>query len=683
MNPNIIIIDDKEGLSKLRDYLKDKEIVSFDTETTGIHRGAQIIGFSVCGDESEAFYAVLGKWNTLTNSIDSTNLLKESADIISDLKHKKLIMHNAVFDCARIEETFRIRLIESLHTDTMVLAHILNENRRIGLKELAKEYFGEDAANEQKEMKESVLKNGGKLTKTSYEMYKCDPYIMGKYGAKDAWLTYKLFLELLPDLYDQGLDKFFYEDESMPLLKGPTYDLNTAGLKVDIKELTVLKKTLEAECCEDLAFIKKEIDPWIKPEYAGETKKTTFNINSNQQLGWLIFGKLGLEFDTLTEKGKSVCRDELGMSIPYKVSAKKDFINGCITSVNKKINNPWKYIKIDTRTLQKFSKKYKWIEKLLEYKKKIKLLNTYVEGIEERIQYGVIYPSFLQHGTTSGRYSSRNPNFQNLPRDDKRIKGCIVSRPGRVFVGADYSQLEPRVFAYFSGDTRLRKAFDGESDFYSVIGMEVFNKTDCTPQKEGSPEAFGIKYKSLRNLSKTIALASTYGATARQLAPTTGKSIEDTQEDIDRYFETFPGVKEMMLKAHASVKKHGRVENYFGRPRRMPEAIKIKEIYGNTHHSELPYKIRNILNLAVNHTIQSTGASIVNRAAIAFYNRCKELKIEAKIVLQVHDSFVVECPEKLADIVASLLKDCMEKTVELPGITLEALPKIGHNLAEV
>lgn len=113
----------------------------------------------------------------------------------------------------------------------------------------------------------------------------------------------------------------------------------------------------------------------------------------------------------------------------------------------------------------------------------MKLLSTYVEGIEERLQYGIIKPSYLQHGTMTGRYACRNPNFQNLPRDDQRIKQCVTARPGKVFVSADFSQLEPRTFASYSQDPRLMSAFDGTSDFYSVIGVEVYDKQDSIPQK--------------------------------------------------------------------------------------------------------------------------------------------------------------------------------------------------------
>lgn len=695
----LTVIDSIQGVADLRAYLKDMEFVSFDTETTGVHKEAQVIGFSVCAEEDRAFYVILHSWNKEQQKlIKNEGIEFECIRLLHDLQFKKLIMHNGVFDCSMIKNNFNVSLIESLHTDTMVLSHLLNENRRVGLKELAKEYFGEDSTKEQQEMKESVLANGGKLTKKEYEMYKSDAYLMGKYGAKDALLTYKLFFVLIPDLYEQGLDQFFYTEESMPLLKGPTYQLNTTGLKVDQQALTNLKKTLEAECAEAKDFIYSEIKNHIKDKYPGTNKKNTFSITSSQQLSWLLFGKLGLEFNTLTDAGKIVCKS-MGLRLPYTPQAKRDFIGICENSkeqvyspegtVNgkivrsKKIRDPWAYIACDKKTLLKLAPKFNWIERLLEYQRKIKILTTYINGIESRIQYGIIHPSFLQHGTTSGRYSSRDPNFQNLPRDDKRIKSCIVSRPGKVFVGADYSQLEPRVFAYLSQDKRLTDAFNGDSDFYSVIGMEVYGKSDCTPHKEGSPDAFGIKYKHLRDHSKVIALASTYGATAHQLAPTTGKSIEQTQQDIDNYFESFPDVAKFMIESHELAKKDGQVVNIFGRPRRMPEAKKFNKLYGNASHGDLPYEARNVLNLAVNHRVQSTGASIVNRAAILFNNNVREADIHCKIVVQVHDSLVIECNEKDAENVAIFLQDAMENAVDLKTIKLEAVPKIGKNLAEV
>lgn len=693
----LLVLDKPEQITKLCSELQEYDLIAFDCETTGLTTQHEIIGFSVCFNEDTAYYIILAQWANgeleyLTENRQCSQLLIEL------LATKQLLCHNAVFDCMMTEAFFKVKLMPAVHTDTMVLAHLLNENRRIGLKELAKEYFGEDSTTEQKEMKESVLANGGKLTKDCYELYKADARLLGKYGAKDALLTYKLFMVLVPELYEQKLDQFFYEDECMPLLRLVTYELNVTGLQIDTNRLTILKKTLEAECLEARDFIYTEITPYIKDKYPGTNKKNTFNIGAPAQLAWLVFGQLNLEFNTLTDAGKVVCRS-MGLKLPYFAAAKRAFIGQCISlkddvyqpeaNVNgkkvraKKIKDPWTYIACDKAVLKKYAPKYKWIEKLLEYQRKTKLLSTYVKGLESKVAYGIIHPSFLQTGTTSGRYSSRSPNFQNLPRDDKRIKECVVSRPGKVFVGADYSQLEPRVFAYTSQDKRLMEAFNGTDDFYSVIGMEVYGKYDCTPQKEGSPDAFGLKYKKLRDLSKVIALASTYGATAHQLAPTTGKTIEDTQEDIDSYFERFPGVKDMMLESHAQAKANGYVLNLFGRPRRMPEAKRINKLYGPVPHAELPYTARNLMNLAVNHRIQSTGASIVNRAAIAFKQSCIDAGLDCRIVCQVHDSLIIECNQVDAENISLILQYSMENTATLPGVPLEAIPKIGYNLSEV
>ncbi len=699
MKPELIIIDQPEQIVDLMLYLRDFDLIAYDCETTGLTKQDQIIGISVCAEESKAFYIILSEWSPNISKLTTwSTMVSTTRDLVDSLQGKQLIMHNSVFDCMMAEAFFKIDLMPSLHTDTMILAHLLDENRPVGLKSLAYTLFGAFSTQEQKEMKQSVVDNGGLLTKDKYEMYKADSRLLGKYGAQDALLTYKLFTHLVPELYEQGLDKFFYEEESMPLLKGPTYQLNTTGLHVDTTKLSTLKKTLEAECLEAKAFIYKEIADHIKVKYPGTNKKNTFNIGASQQLSWLLFGQLGLEFGTLSKGGKVTARAIMN-KIPYTYAAKREFISICERDkgsvyqpeacVNgklvkaKKLKDPWAYIAVDKKTLEKLAPKYKWIQVLLDYKRKLKLLNTYVEGIEERVKYGVIQPSFLQHGTTSGRYACRNPNWQNLPRDDKRIKQCVISRPDKILVGADYSQLEPRVFAYYSQDARLMEAFKGVDDFYSVIGMEVYNILDALPIKEGHPDAFGIKYKKLRDLSKVIALASTYGATAHQLAPTTGKSIEDTQQDIDNYFERFPGVAEMMLEAHKLAKSQGFVTNLFGRPRRMPEAKKINKIYGDLPHGEYPYEIRNLLNLAVNHRIQSTSASIVNRAMIKLFNNCKSANIDAKIVSQVHDSIIVECYAKDAENVALLMQDAMENTTKLKGVALEAIPKIGKNFSEV
>lgn len=702
---NLIIIRTLSQLNDLKACINDNEYIAFDTETNGVDKDSLIIGFSIATSVDNGHYVILSEWNVETSTLVDLETKSQAKEIMQMLVGKKLIMQNAPFDCSMVENNFGVALMASVHTDTMILGHILDENRHNGLKELGVSIFGEDARAEQIAMKESVHKNGGMLTKEKYELYKADSELLARYGAKDAILTIKLFYHLVPLLYEEGLDSFFYDDESMPLLKGPTYELNTTGLKVDAQKLKDLKATLEAECLEAKAFIYREITPWILEKYPANTPSTTFNIGSSKQLSWLLFVKLGNTFNTLTKEGRNLCK-ALGMKLPYTNRAKREFLTLCLevkneiyqqASINpktkklgrpKKVGDVWNYIACDKTTLKLYAKKYKWVERYLEYAKNLKLLTTYVEGIEERIRYGIIRPSFLQHGTTSGRYSSKAPNFQNLPRDDKRVKACIVSRPGKVFVGADYSQLEPRVFASFSNDKRLLDCFKSGDDFYSVIGAEVFDKFGYSFKKDDN-NSFAKKFPELRNIAKVVALSSTYGTTAPKMAPAIGKTIEECQEIIDNYFERFPSVKNLMLDSHAFAKKEGRVVNLFGRPRRMPKALLINTVYGKTQHSDLPYEIRNILNLAINHRIQSTGASIMNRAAIAFNNMCKEIAItdhrwlEVKLVLQVHDELIVESPEVLAEDVVLVLKDAMENTVKLPGVDLVAEPKIAYNLADL
>lgn len=699
-----------DQLRELKSYLADKEFVAYDVETTGLEKGSEIIGFSVCAEASAeyslGYYVILSYWDVDAKKMVYLETREGAKEFLDSLKSKSLLMHNGIFDCFMTETNFGVNLLPSLHTDTLMLGHLLNETRSNGLKERAVELYGEDAKKEKQEMEASIQKNGGEVTVEKYELYKADAELIAKYGAKDAILTLKLFYNDVPILLEEGLDTFFYDEESMPLLRGPTYELNTVGLKVDPEKLQSLKTTLQAECLEAAAFIKTEIHSYVAEEYPGTSKAKTFNVGSSQQLGWLLFGKLDQEFRVLTDLGRRVCKF-LDMKLPYTRKAKREFIEavnssqglivpgGDFNTKTKKINKPhtiakvWKYIATDKLTLSLYADKYQWVKKLLELKKNEKILGTYVEGIQEKMKYGIIRPSFLQHGTTSGRYSSRNPNFQNLPKNDKRVKACIVSRPGKIFVGADQAQLEPRISASISGDPRLIKCFIDKDDFYSLVGVEAFNMPSMSLKKE-EPGSFADKYPKLRDTSKAIGLSGFYGTTAPKMALTAGKSVEEAQQVIDNLFEKFSGMYRFMIESHEQAKVTGKVYSLYGRPRRIPEAKKIGEQYGRfTEHSELPYAARTLLNLAVNHKIQSTAASIMNRAAIAVRKRINEyayygpLWKEVYIVLQVHDELVLEGPEVLKELMKTLLKDCMENAVQLPGVPLVAEPKAAYNLADL
>ena len=693
----LVVIRDLQGIQDLLELIKDKDLLAVDTETTGVEKGSEIIGFSVSFDLDSGYYVVTAEWLPDEQRLSYLPTKEAAPAFMEALKGKQLVMHNAIFDCMMIRDNYGVDLMPSVHTDTLILAHLLDENRHNGLKELGVSLFGETSTEEQKLMKASVTKNGGQLTKACYELYKADSELIGRYGAKDTLLTFKIFYTLLLDLYDQGLDTFFYDEESMPLLRGPTYELNSHGLKVDLEALEKLKKTLEADILEGQTTILHEIKEYTKDLYPGTTKKNHFNLNSNNQVAWLLFEKLGNEFLSLTDAGKDVC-EHLGLKRPYSLKDKRAFISAvkaakdrvyapaCLDkktgkmSCPKKVKDYWTYTQCNKDAFNKYANKYKWVKELLKYNSNSKLLETYVQGIQDRVKYGIIRPNFLQHGTTSGRYSCKNPNFQNLPKDDKRVKACIVARPGNTFVGADYSQLEPRVFASVSGDLALQESFAKGQDFYSVVGAPVFGFHGISLVKD-EPGSFASAYPQMRQDTKAIALAIPYGTVVGELARKMGKSREDTAEIVEAYWEQFPSVHKEVLATHEQVKRDGFVKNLYGRPRRLPYAKEIAKIYGKTKHAELPYEARTVLNLAFNHRIQSTGASIMNRASILFYQLKKEAGIACSFALQIHDEVVIECREEDAQDVKLLLKHAMETAVELPGVGLVAEPAISNKIS--
>lgn len=749
MEQKLITLRTRDEVLDLAESLVDKQLITLDTETNGVHIGCQIIGASLCADSETAYYIITAVWDKEKQQLVVDKDVSEALQmLLATLSGKQLVLHNAIFDCRVIEDAYKLRLIDSVYADTMIMAHLVDEEGPKALKDLGTMYFGSSSTAEQADMKASVLANGGVWSDAkggNKDMYKADPELLAKYGAKDALLTFNLFYVLCEKLIDEDLTDFFFNAESMPLLRGPTYDLNTTGLRVDVVKLKKIELEMEHEIERLKLSLVDDIAPYIKD-------RPNFSITAPQQLSWLLFIKLNLPFRSLNDTGRALAKDLIG-KLPYTDSERRKFI-AAVTAERKKLEHrladsepeykqrisdlktqlkavkklnktspdattelnikelgvkiksaedylkrlnseinrlqPEKYIQADKAVLKDLAPRVDWIAKLLKLKSEEKLLGTYVKGIQSKLHYGIIHPRFNQTGTPSGRYSSSDPNFQNLPRDDKRVKSCIIARPGRVFVGADQDQLEARVFAALSGDDELIGAFKRGDDLYSVVGMKIFNKTDCVPKKEGSPEAFGIKYKALRNIAKQVCLASAYGTTAAKQAQVlrdeNGKSLDINrcQKIIDDYFQLFPGVLKMMLDAHNEVKTKGLVRSIYGRPRRLPEGLIIGKRYPNIPHKELKYEDRSILNLAMNFYCQSGAGSIINRAGIAFDQKAKELNIQFKQVLNVHDEIVIECSEQDAPVVAVLLKDAMEKTCKLPnGVALIANPVIANNLADL
>jgi len=430
-----------------------------------------------------------------------------------------------------------------------------------------------------------------------------------------------------------------YENAGFPLVYNPKTGSPTFNRKVveealaDNPQSSLLQWRLGK--ITDDAFIKVDKDAINKAKrelFLGmKQSKYVVNVLSNDQLGDILFNHLNETATKTTPKGKN---------------------------------------KVDDDVLQSFSEKYKFVELVLQLRKTNKILSTYVEAALSQNIGGVIHPSWLQFGTTSGRFSSREPNYQNLPRKDTRVKKGIISREGKVLIGADYSQLEPRCFAHCSNEKALIDAYIHGEDLYGVIAKKIFG-LKCTPNEVKA------KHDDYRQIAKTIALAVTYGAKEWKVAKILKKTPKEAKKIITDYFTNFSELEKYILSCHGTVLKTGRVVNETGRVRHLEQIFQVKD---STERADVNL-YRNYLNLSVNFPIQSLAASIVNRAMIAMDRQFKKEQLDAHILMQVHDEIVVECSEEHSARVKDVMKYTMENTYKLK-LPLVAEPKIAKCLAE-
>jgi DNA polymerase-1 len=265
--------------------------------------------------------------------------------------------------------------------------------------------------------------------------------------------------------------------------------------------------------------------------------------------------------------------------------------------------------------------------------------------------------------TGTGRLSSRAPNLQNLPafgQWSRRIKeGLIPSAPGKIFVAADYSQIELRILAHFSGEERLREAFrKGGRDIHRETASWVFS----TPPEDVTPE--------LRRVAKMINFGLLYGMSSFGLAGRLGIERADARGIISRYFAALPGVKRYLDESAEESQRRGYTQTLFGRVRPINEAMDDARHRSGTKR------------IAINTPIQGTAADIARKAMVDFDRVYSSASGVVRLLLQIHDSLVCECPEEQAEEVGRTLADVMRSAAALT-VPLEVELKTGSSLADV
>lgn len=397
------------------------------------------------------------------------------------------------------------------------------------------------------------------------------------------------------------------EDEMLSLFQEMEMPLVTVLGEMQFNGMKVNQKVLDQFGNE----MKEKIEKLTKEIY--EQCGEEFNINSTQQLGKILFEKLKLPVYKKNKTGYAT----------------------------------------DVEVLEKLKKEHPVIESILEYRRVMKLNSTYVDGLIPCInsKTGRIHSSFHQTITATGRISSTEPNLQNIPTREelgKNIRKAFVPEEGYVYIDADYSQIELRVLAHISEDETMIQAFLHGEDIHKQAASKVLG----IPIEEVTKEQ--------RSSAKAVNFGIVYGISDYGLSEQLGIPVKEAKKYIEQYLEKYTGIQKFMEDIVEVAKEQGYVETMFHRRRYIPE------LKSNN------YMVRQFgARAAMNTPIQGTAADIMKLAMIHVYQELKEKKLDAKLILQVHDELIIECNESQKEEVKEILKNNMENVILLK-VPLEA-----------
>jgi len=319
--------------------------------------------------------------------------------------------------------------------------------------------------------------------------------------------------------------------------------------------------------------------------------------------------------------------------------------------------------------LQKLREEAPIASLILDYRELAKLLGTYIDTIPTQVdEHGRLHADFLQAGTTTGRMASANPNLQNIPNKTdlgREIRKSFVAEKNFKLVSFDYSQIELRIAAFLSGDKKMIEIFRTGIDVHTAVASEVFGVEPAEVTKE------------MRGKAKVINFGVMYGMGVLALKQNLNSSKEEAQEFLDGYFNNFSGLAEYLERVKRETAKNGYTETFFGRRRYFPDIL-----------SKLPFMRAAAERMAINAPIQGTEADIIKLAMIEIdkFLSQKNLKNDARLLLQVHDELVYEIKENLVATIAPEIKKMMENVIspkETSGVVCVADASIGDNWGEM
>ena len=433
-------------------------------------------------------------------------------------------------------------------------------------------------------------------------------YALSQFAREDASGVLLLAQKQKKLLEQEGMTQLM-RDVEMPLLY-VLFDMEIAGFQVDEKVLRELGSQFTREAEE------------LKEQVYDLTGVRGFNLNSTQQLGKVLFETLNLPHGKKTTRGYST----------------------------------------DADTLEKLVDQHPCIAPILKYRQVVKLNSTYIDALLRKMdQTGRVHTYFDQTGTATGRISSSEPNLQNIPvrtQMGREIRKAFITKPGCVLADADYSQIELRVMAHFSGDHAMVDAFKRGQDIHTRTAAEVYG----VPMEEVT--------RDMRSSAKAVNFGLVYGISEFGLARNIGVSRYEAADFIARYFSRYPGVKKFMDEAVRKGYDQGYAVTMMGRRRQLPE---LKASNANVRSFGE--------RAAMNTPVQGTAADIIKLAMVRVSQRLKKEGLKARLILQVHDELLIEAPKEEEEKVKGILRECMEQVYQL-NVPLVAEVKTGESWYE-
>ena len=591
------LVTEKEDLEALVRRLRKAEGFALDLESTSRDpMMAQLVGFAISLSPHEAYYIPVGHdYLGAPPQLPVDEVLTRLKGVLEDEGIKKY-GQNIKYDYI-ILGRYGVKL-RGISCDAMVAAYLLDPTRRVyNLESLAQQFLGHQMIT----YKEVVGKGEG-FQKVELEQAK-------RYACEDADVTFLLAGELLGRLGQEGL-KGLFERVELPLIE-VLAEMEMWGVRVDVGQLGEFSKELEGRL-------------WRLEEEIQRMAGVRFNLNSPQQVGKVLFERLGLPVKKRTKTGYST----------------------------------------DVEVLQSLAREYEIARLLLEYRGLAKLKSTYVDALPKMInpETGRIHTSYNQTATATGRLSSSEPNLQNIPirtEEGRRIREAFIPEEGWVLLGADYSQIELRILAHLSADPTLIEAFRREEDIHTRTACEVFG----VGPDEVTPE--------MRREAKVINFGIIYGMSPYGLSKELGVEPKVAARYIEDYFKRYQGVKAFIEGVISEAKKRGYVTTLFGRRRPLPEI-------NSSNRTARQFAERT----AINTPVQGTAADLIKMAMVNIYRRIRKEGLQAKLIIQVHDELILEVKEEEMERAKGMVKEEMEGVSEL-RVPLKVEISAGKNWGEI